>query len=226
MKNKKGKKLVVLGAMAALLTLIGVSGSQTYAKYVESTTVDAKSATVAKWGFVIHNNVDNLFGLKHDTTDTPTTGTSSVSNSGESIVASGTSSLVAPGSYGYMTFDIQNESEVKASIDFSLVAGYQDITLTKGGKTYTPLKWTLEESTDGLTYSIVEDELGNEIKEKTLTELAGLIDCASFEVAANEASAHYVRISYIWEFDGSAQNVEGLTNDSSAKYTYDELDTI
>ena len=48
MKNKKGKKLVVLGAMAALLTLIGVSGSQTYAKYVESelgSTIYPKSVT-------------------------------------------------------------------------------------------------------------------------------------------------------------------------------------
>ena len=65
MKNKKGKKLVVLGAMAALLTLIGVSGSQTYAKYIEETDVASTTATVAKWGFVASANADNLFVSNH-----------------------------------------------------------------------------------------------------------------------------------------------------------------
>ena len=46
MKNKKGKKLVVLGAMAALLTLIGVSGSQTYAKYVEKSMFEVSVSVV------------------------------------------------------------------------------------------------------------------------------------------------------------------------------------
>ena len=66
MKNKKQKKLVVLAAMGALLALVGVSGSQTYAKYIEETNVPAQSATVAKWGFVAKANVANLFVTAHD----------------------------------------------------------------------------------------------------------------------------------------------------------------
>lgn len=226
MKNKKGKKLVVLGAMAALLTLIGVSGSQTYAKYVENASVDSETATVAKWGYIISAESNDLFGLKHDTLSTSRT---SVSDSGVSVV--GTKNIVAPGTFGEMTFSILGDAEVLARIQFNMTcADDVDLIYTEAGVDhhYYPLVWTLSKSADGVAYTPVV-EAGNR-----LTKIANYVNNLSCDVSANADAPclGYYKLSYEWAFENtdavkliSYPGVGDPVETPFPSLTYDKLDT-
>lgn len=187
MKNKKGKKLVVLGAMAALLTLIGVSGSQTYAKYVESKTVPSTNATVAQWGFVAKNDSSKLFGKKHDLSVSEST----VSDSGNSIVTTGSSAVLAPGSKGFVTFGFEGFAEVitQLTIDITIT---KDVYLKDGvNDPYHPLVWTYD---DGVNAPIVGSL--NDIK-------TALSSPSAYEYiySANTAlTGKEFKLSYEWKF--------------------------
>ena len=176
MKNKKGKKLVVLGAMAALLTLIGVSGSQTYAKYVESTTVPTQSATVAKWGYTVTTTATSLFGSQYqmDKTALPPETIATVYSSGSEITAKAIApahNIVAPGTSGFMTVNVLGVAEVDALLEFGFEAGQiHEIHLGD----YYPLKWTAEVdlTSDGsFDYSTAADDTGTDPLEKTLNSV-------------------------------------------------------
>ena len=141
MKNKKGKKLVVLGAMAALLTLIGVSGSQTYAKYIEEAKVTTQKATVARWGFVQSVTTDNLFanayGAAAAELASPTDYASAVT---AKAFAEG-NEIVQPGGTGSLTFHVEGRAEVFAKFTFDSVLR-SEIQLGDGSKTYKPIIWS------------------------------------------------------------------------------------
>lgn len=141
MKNKKGKKLVVLGAMAALLTLIGVSGSQTYAKYIEEAKVTTQKATVARWGFVQSVTTDNLFANAYGAASaelaSPTAYTSAVT--AKAFVEG--NEIVQPGGTGSLTFHVEGKAEVLAKFTFDSVLR-SEIQLGDGSKTYKPIIWS------------------------------------------------------------------------------------
>lgn len=228
MKNKKGKKLVVLGAMAALLTLIGVSGSQTYAKYVESTTVPSQTATVAKWGVVQQVNANNLFGKNYGAADGGLATTvdtlnkdGTISAEGVAVTAKslGANKIVQPGGSGSLTFGITGQTEVKTQIDFDFTFN-SDIFLD----TYNPMKWTLVVSGtgtahDNTTYGDLEtvlDTLGN----------------VSHVYGPNEDAFNIqVSLSWVWEYyvddatDILDTKLAVLSNKAdSTLYKYAELD--
>ena len=231
MKNKKGKKLVVLGAMAALLTLIGVSGSQTYAKYVESTEVDAKSATVAKWGFVYNADISKLFGDAYDL-DGDDGSTVGVYTADSSLVVKASASaknVVAPGTKGQMTFSIIGEAEVDVDLDITMPTSVTDIFLdTDGvaGGRYYPLKWTLS----------LDDTNDGNSNYTALVENKNLADCL------NELSDKYhypagtpvylnYKLEWRWDLTNSGKTeVAVAASIGETEYadflTYDEADTI
>lgn len=217
MKNKKGKKLVVLGAMAALLTLIGVSGSQTYAKYVETATVKTQTATVAKWGLVFNADVSKLFSTEHDTTQAET----SVKAAGTSIVAAGSNNVVAPGAKGYMTFGVTGTAEVLSEISLAL-SDVQDVALSKGGAVvYNPLVWT---------FSYTDSEGNLQEESGTLAHIAEELENHVQVLAAktNLGDTEY-KLSYEWPFeqkDGEDPKLSDVAKASGGFYTYNELDTI
>ena len=107
MKNKKSKKIMIVGAMAALLTLIGVTGSETYAKYIETQEVTAQQATVAKWGMVVKGNGSKLFAdaykVSADSQAVETTYTDA-----NVVIKANTEGryILAPGATGSITFGV------------------------------------------------------------------------------------------------------------------------
>lgn len=217
MKNKKGKKLVVLGAMAALLTLIGVSGSQTYAKYIESTTVGSTSATVAKWGFVQNTNIDNLFGKKYGNVSgniakVVTTDDGMVVNAVHSA-----GNVVAPGTSGYMTYSLDGISEV----DFRVVfndddATISDIALYDGStEAYLPLEWTLHIVVNS-TSSVNETYTGS------LSQVLAKLGTYSFN--AGVSIDLDITLSWEWAFTSNpryttVQKLNGVALDSDGADT-------
>ena len=209
MKNKKGKKLVVLGAMAALLTLIGVSGSQTYAKYVENAEVGTQVATVAKWGFVITGDSSELFANKHQK-DAVNGSTKHQGGAGVLVTAEAGSEIVAPGTSGKITFGVSGVAEVRSKLTFT-VSTNLEITLLEddglGNKTalYKPVLWTLKE-VNSLTPLVENSEDFQDIE----TALEGLNSTFSPNTTVN---ATY-ELSYSWPFDLSVHAHSNNTYDT------------
>lgn len=193
MKNKKGKKLVVLGAMAALLTLIGVSGSQTYAKYIESTTVPTQQATVAKWGYVVSANATKMFANEHDTTQT---GVSSSAKSG-GVSISAANEVVAPGAFGSITFGVEGSAEVASYLTFTFNV-VEQVELFKAAEkidansVYLPILWTLKNT---LTSEVLVDSKND----LSLVESA-LEDKSDFFSPGAPVKEMY-ELSYVWPFE-------------------------
>lgn len=247
MKNKKGKKLVVLGAMAALLTLIGVSGSQTYAKYVESTDIGSQHATVAKWGYVVSENVENLFSTQYNY-NTATGGDNegqdklaNVSQDDSALTVKASVSagkIVAPGTEGYLTIDFDGFAEVDAMFSFeysSALTDFSDIYLDD----YHPMKWTLAfTGTDapvlpgvGETGYPVGGYENNELK--TLLDFLAAFDF-SYQAGANSDTDELdclLTLSWKWEFHSNeATDIKDTklavlaTGLDTSSYDYSELD--
>ena len=124
--------------MAALLAVVLGMGGQTFAKYITTNTVPTQQATVAKWGFVITNTV---------TDDTPGTplfnegdGTSIKSEefSNDSVLRN----VVAPGTNGEMSVEINGVAEVKAKIETTFAVSKQaSLKIDALDKTYYPIRW-------------------------------------------------------------------------------------
>lgn len=234
MKNKKGKKLVVLGAMAALLTLIGVSGSQTYAKYIETAQVPSQTATVAKWGFVQNVTADNLFGstdgygdadalflTKPVTTVNAKTGTSSDATY-TTLTAQADDvdhNIVQPGGSGSLTFEVTGKAEVAASFSFSgnLTS---DICLDDSdGGLYNPVKWAVEVTGD---YSLAKTGWG------TFANVVNSLNTVDFYASPNADVDFLVTVYWKWDFSNTAEcGVDDLVNSGTTPVlTGDEADTI
>lgn len=215
MKNKKGKKLVVLGAMAALLTLIGVSGSQTYAKYIEEAKVTTQQATVAKWGIVMTADAADLFA---PTFANPVSELVTVSAKTGSVVASATAdqNILAPGCSGSLTFSIQGTTEVMTEIALNLTV--KNEILLKGvdvANDYNPVRWTLKKGGTELladaTLKEIEDLTidhdGNpstpEIElfaKHTITPVYGVENTLTITGGTFSLAGDY-ELSYVWDYE-------------------------
>ena len=208
MKNKKGKKLVVLGAMAALLTLIGVSGSQTYAKYVESKEVPSQTATVAKWGFVQTVNVTNLFGrmYEEESENVSVVNDSATTNITVNAVST-TGDVVAPGTKGSMSITIDGFAEVDYELSFSNPAIY-DIVLACEDGSYSPLKWTLTGQING-----VNAENYN-VTGASLTTCLGNFLNSTFHFEAGTVLDVDINLSWEWVYTSNeSSGIPGLSCD-------------
>ena len=215
MKNKKGKKLVVLGAMAALLTLIGVSGSQTYAKYIESTEVQTNVATVAKWGMVITANTSDLFAEDYEFSAPE----SAVKSNGGTLIvsASASNAIVAPGCTGSMRFGVHGSAEVASKLAFSMPS-FKQISLDKGAAgVYRPIQWTLEVNDNGITGNW--DVVGTLENVDDFTAIENYLTNTLFEFAPNTPVNHEYRLSYSWPFEGT------WVGEDTQNYDRDVLDT-
>ena len=124
--NKKQKRTATIASMAALLAVVLGMGGSTFAKYIDTYTADAQQATVAKWGFVITASSSNgaAFSKTYDS------------------VVSATSEVVAPGTSGDVTFEVNGTAEVDAAIDFYFES-YTPVYLQKAGTYYYPIVWTI-----------------------------------------------------------------------------------
>lgn len=233
MKNKKGKKLVVLGAMAALLTLIGVSGSQTYAKYVEGTKTTSQTATVAKWDYVVTMNADNLFAKAHKA-NVVDLSTKASDTDAKVVLSAGSSNIVAPGVAGFMTFGVVGHSEVLAThtIDFDVT---KQVKLTYDtDKTYMPIKWTLERH-NGTEYEKVTFANGHDMDYKVISSLDYTHDLRDIEkyfatngtgTVINQQVEKLYRLSYSWAFYTDAAHDELDTQLGELANTDPTLDEV
>ena len=229
MKNKKSKKIMIVGAMAALLTLIGVTGSETYAKYVESTTVPSQTATVAKWGFVQTVTANKLFGENYgaatdklaQTTDT-IDAEGNVTENGAIVTAaaSGDYNIVQPGGSGYLTFSVTGSAEVPARFEFNAKA-ISEVALSNGGETYNPIEWRYVVTNKTVTPSTV---VGS-IDYTSFTSFANQLDSIVIECNPNSSVDIEVKVEWRWLFEQNKDTSVPNVFESGVLNT-DEADTL
>ena len=163
----------------------------TFARYTTSDNVN-KQATVAKWGYVVTVNSDNLFGTKYGN---PQNNYVTVKADGTSIVSSGSSNVIAPGSKDSMTIQITGQAEVLSSLTFSLSGDSADVVLTKTGdesNKYRPIKWTLNDGSNDL------------VKDATLEQLKTALEGqSSASIRANTPVNKSYTLSWAWELEGN-----------------------
>ena len=202
-RNNKRKPLLVVALVLMVALVLGM-GAMTYSRYISTAEMDdgKTTATVAKWGYVVTINADNMFGTEYKNGSIMTT---SGDNDVRAVVEyDGNNKLiVAPGTNGSMTITVNGKADVLARLSIDVADGYEDISLKEGDQTYNPIKWTLEknnEAVDGASGVTLETLVGK--LESTETINAG----------ANIDDITYT-ISWSWALD-------------SVNNEYDDADTV
>ncbi len=198
MENKKtnrNTKLIILAIVLALVVLFLCIGGSTFARYISSKNVPANQATVAKWGYIVNADADNLFGKNYSDTAIVADTTS---NPKLDVKASG--SVVAPGTKGSMTFGVTGLAEVLAKLE--LAFNVKSEVALKNGETvvHSPVKWTLKQGTTEV------------LKDKTLAEIKTEIDkIGNIIEAGTTVSDKSYTLSWEWAL-GADDATDATTN--------------
>lgn len=193
--------------MAALLTLIGVSGSQTYAKYVEITDVTSTTATVAKWGIVMTANADNLFANAYDNYDSVKKLVTVKADSGTVVAsADADANVLAPGCAGSFTFSISGTTEVMTVIDLNFATSTEiHLKGISSVDDYYPVKWTLKHGSDtlvngGKLSDVMNYEIASGVKLFTEHTITPTVDVPHDLTVSGFCLAGNYEISYVWDY--------------------------
>lgn len=210
--NKKQKRTATIASMAALLAVVLGMGGQTFAKYIETTSVSVEQVTVAKWGVIASTNVDNFFSDSYE-------GNKKAARADKNdVVAEVDAKVVAPGSSGSMTFSVTGTPEVRSKVSFA--ASGTDIMLSfkdnEVDKFYYPIMWTLSYDSTTVSRNKITD-IADEIK-----KLGGVYD-------ANTKLDKTYTLEWEWAFDSNTapnytDNRDAALGNFAAKKTGDDVD--
>lgn len=183
--NKKQKRTATIASMAALLAVVLGMGGQTFAKYIETNTVTAQTATVAKWGLTASLDCSNLFGKQYEQDGYAI----SASSDADAISVKANSEVIAPGTEGSMTITYGGSAEVDA--DLSVVANainivVPNVSTTPDSTPYYPIEWTI-----------------NGQKVRKPSDIAAALNSitAHYEAGTAAATVNVSVISWVWEYD-------------------------
>lgn len=168
-KSRKSKKLFVIIAMVLMIGLVAGMGAMTYSRYVTSGSSGDKSATAAKWGFVVTVDATDLFGQGYVAASEGSLATVTAKDSGVAVKASGDTNVIAPGTTGSMTISISGSAEVLAKLSITSTGTISEICLGD----YYPVKWTLKEGTTTIVDAKKLSDVIKELKDTSETFAAG-----------------------------------------------------
>ena len=234
MKKNRMMRLASGLLVAVLLSTCAISG--TFAKYITSDAA-SDTARVAKFGVVVTAS-GSLFDTTYKTTEnTPGAGATDPDGTILSVTSSNSDKLVAPGTKNDtgLTFAITGTPEVDVKIDVVVtqadgtVADLKEVFLAKtddeklpdmttGNATdkfkneadYYPVKFTLKQTKNGATTTLVDAGRLSAVKQKLQGLTDGHID------ANTDLSKEIGTLNLTWEWDF----------DNSGAGTYDKQDTL
>ncbi len=216
-KQRRNKRILIISAMLVLLIALLCFGGTTFAKYITSKDAKVEQVTVAKWGFVVTVDADDMFSKQYNggnavKVDSPAAGTVDVN-----AATGNANKLVAPGTGGSMTIAINGIAEVNAEINIAQKDGtdLKDVYLHSGttaptevkDATYAPIKWTLEKTgSTKAAGATAETPVAFTEVEGTLKECidALLADGKTAVVAAGTEIKWTYTLSWAWAFDNAA----------------------
>lgn len=202
-KKDNRKSVFVIGLLLLLVAVIGFGG-YTLSKYVTKKEASG-NASVAKWGFTVTSDANNLFGknYKYDTAKNSSVVTDDTAAT-LTVKASDTENRVAPGTTGSMTFTIKGSAEVKAKVAINMTVN-KDVVLkytvgATAAQEYKPVKWTLKKNNEN-----VDGAVGVDLA-TIKTKLDAVADYAAGSADINDVYT----IEWAWDFDANGAG----TNDA------------
>lgn len=145
MENKKtnrNTRLIILAVILALVVLLMCIGGSTLARYITSKQANVNQATIAKWGFVVTVNTENLFADNYKDGKKVASGT-------EGVDVSATDVTIAPNTSGSMTISVNGSAEVLATLNLKVGKKTSHVGIkgtAEGSVEYRPIKWDLLDS--------------------------------------------------------------------------------
>ena len=211
-KVMKNKKFIMILAMVLMVSLVVGMGAMTYAKYVTSYNTPAQSATAAKWGFVVTADANNLFGKEYKETNPGDTYATVDENGNVVVKGTADAKVVAPGTMGYLTINVNGSAEVKAKLSVAL-----DITENIGNGTYVPVQWALVAGN------------ATPADDAWVTDLESLTTTAYYDPGTNVSSSY--KLYWRWAFSTSTSGVSNDPLDTvigakAAGKTYTEVNAM
>ena len=210
-KKTKTKRLVILLAMLALIVFMVALGGTTFAKYITSQKVDTKTATVAKWGFVVKADGSKLFSEQYNHNV-------AVKADAEKIDIQAASDTLAPGSSGKVVFGVEGSAEVLANISIE-ATGTKDVYLfgegygTSTTDAYYPVKWTLKTasteaglaSATGTSYNNLAAAIAavNAIK-ISYTKDSATTESTTGDIPVGATVSAYYELAWTWSFEDAS----------------------
>lgn len=218
-KKDNRKSIFVIGLLLLLVAVIGFGG-YTLSKYVTEKK-ETGSASVAKWGFTVTSDTNNLFGANYEFKTGATNSTVTKTNDATKLTVKASnenSQVVAPGTTGSMTFEIGGTAEVKATVNIDMTVNSDVVLKYKTAANepialeYKPVKWTLKKGN-----AVVNDKDGAALKGVPLAKIAAELNTYDETVDANGTYAHAgsYTIEWVWAFDDTTANPDA-----------DKLDTL
>ena len=211
-KKDNRKSIFVIALLLLLVAVIGVGG-YTLSKYVTKKS-ETGSASVAQWGYNIDVKAGKLFGTDYKFENT--TSIVTAAGAGVTVKSSDEKNRVAPGTTGFMTFEVTGKAEVLSQIKISISdTDFSDVVLnyTEGEdtavQTYAPVKWTLKK--EGETAALVDGKTLADVK----TALANLYKTST---AVNTEINDKYTLSWAWAFETGENDGQKAENN--------ELDTL
>ncbi len=197
------RKPFILATLALGLVLVMGLGANTFAKYVTTKNLPAKTAQVAKWGFTFTINADELFSDEYLDTAVVTTA------SGDSEVdVQGAVDVVAPGTTGSFTFTIAGTAEVDAAL--TVDAAFTDnVVLTVAEAATAGV--TIAQDYAPIVWSLTKDGVAVPAAGTTAASIAAYIDTFAqdrIEAGDTATAAGEYEVTWTWEFE---QNNEADT---------------
>ena len=214
-KTNKKTRGIIIAAMVLLLIAIMCFCGVTFARYITKSSVPTQQATVAKWGFVVSANAENLFGKGYNKGEV-----TKPDETGAVVDVKAATSTVAPGTKGEMTFGVTGSAEVLAQLKVAVKTDtLKDISLTKGSgdtaEVYNPIKWTLSsKSAADSAFTAVTDA-----ENKTLKEIAEELKKITAKIEIGQSFDTTYKLSWKWEL-GTSEDPTDATNRKDTALAY------
>ena len=217
-KTRKNKRIMIVAAVLILPLAILCLGGVTFAKYVTKANVPTQQATVAKWGYVVTVNTNDMFAeaYKDDGTKTTAAAVTTDGKAGVTVLTyttGTTKNRVAPGTKGSMIITLSGTAEVASVITFKETGTTKDVSLTRAADAdngvtavdYKPVKWTLEKT--GEANALVNKSTLADCITALKAQFTGAVQAPGTDI-----SAEYT-LSWEWEFRTGTSDDEKDEND-------------
>jgi len=218
----------MITAMFLMIALVVGMGAMTYARYTTTQDTGNQSATAAKWGIVLTVNTTNLFDKNYNDGTAVT-----ADNTTGDVVTTADNMIVAPGTSGSMTIEINGSAEVLSQLKIAEEGTTEEIFFND----YYPVKWTLTEKNGDSAADTVDINGDSTETSGTLNDLITYLTNLKTKFNANDTIAKTYTITWNWPL-GESENennkydtaigaiVSGTTLDTNGDDTATNLEYV
>ncbi len=221
--ENKRKKVFLIATLLLALLLIFAFGTYSLSKYV-SQDKGSGDATIAKWGYKVDVNADNLFGQKYANSEGDF---ATVTEGEDNLVVKGTSgNVIAPGTTGSMTISVTGNAEVAAELTVAMNATSVPTFVVTTGELEPTVKYTYSP----VKFQVKVGGVAQEISSGADETVGTLQDVETYlETTSNWGFTPYTEINkefeIVWEWAFTSETPISADGELGETLPVDVLDT-